>query len=474
MRINKIDIANFKGLKSAVFTPGTFSCLVGENNAGKSTVLQALVTALNRPTQLQANLFYDQSESIRFRLELSDVGDGDLQRLAEEHRGKIADLVVNGTFVLILKYRLGEKLELQVERLVPNEERYRDEHIKEVFKGKQGNAISEALVETYPEFSDDAPDPLNIMRAKEHLAVKIAALPADQFARAEGPLPSGVSQSIAALLPEPIYIPAVKNLADDLKTTQSTSFGRLLGLLIEDMAPDLAQITESLQQLNGYFNRIEQDGAVVDGRHEKVKALETSVESYLRENFPTAKVELSVPPPELKTILNSAQIYIDDGSRDLIDNKGDGIKRSLTFALLQCYVSRFDANAANGPDGGPAQRPLTFLFEEPELYLHPKSQRILFGTLARVAKRHQVVVTTHSPLFFAPGVTASFVRVAKQTSDPKPEGVLYPVNFDLDAASAECSESHGSRTLMQRFSAGASCCSRGNPTMPFSSMSRVS
>lgn len=437
MRISKIDIANFKGLRSAEFKPGTFSCLVGENNAGKSTVLQALVTALNRPTQLQAALFYDQAEPILFRLELSDVGDGDLQRLAEEHRGKIADLVVNGTLVLILRYRLGEKLELQVERLVANEERYRDEHIKEVFKGKQGNAVREALVESYPEFADDAPNPLNITRAKEHLAGKIAALPADQFARADAPLPSGVSQSISALLPEPIYIPAVKNLADDLKTTQSTSFGRLLGLLLEDMAEDLEQIAESLQELNGYFNCTEQDGAVVDERHEKVKALETSVECYLRENFPAAKVELRVPPPELKTILNSAQIYVDDGSRDLIDNKGDGIKRSLTFALLQCYVSRYDATAADGPHGGPAQRPLIFLFEEPELYLHPKSQRILFGTLARIAKRHQVVVTTHSPLFFAPGETASFVRVAKQSVDPKPVGILYPVNFDLDAASAE-------------------------------------
>ncbi|MDR6956004.1 hypothetical protein J2X65_005397 [Ancylobacter sp. 3268] len=80
---------------------------------------------------------------------------------------------------------------------------------------------------------------------------------------------------------------------------------------------------------------------------------------------------------------------------------------------------------------------MIFLFEEPELYLHPKSQRVLFNTLGRIASAHQVVVTTHSPLFFAPGVTAAFVRVAKAPAVPKPVGVLHPVEFALDAANAE-------------------------------------
>ena len=435
MRIDKIEIRNFKGLREAEFRPGSFACLVGENNAGKSTALQALVIALKRTPQLQSEHYYDPAVPVQFRLELSDIGDGDLNRLAEEHRTKMAPLVIDGTLVLVMRYRPGEKLEIQIERVVPVDQRYREDAIKEVFKGKTGNAVRQALVETYPEFAEGAPEQLNITAARDYIGGRVAALPADQFTRAEGPLPAGVPQSISALLPEPIYIPAVKDLADDLKTAQSTSFGRLLGLLLEDMAPDLEQISNSLQQLNALFNRVEEDGAVVDNRHDKVKALESTVEGFLKENFPQARIELKVPPPELKAILNTAQIYIDDGSRDLVENKGDGIKRSLTFALLQCYVARHDANGAE-EENGVARRPLVFLFEEPELYLHPKSQRTLFSTLSRIAERHQVIVTTHSPLFFAPGVTASFVRVAKEAADPKPVGRLYPVQFDLDAANA--------------------------------------
>lgn len=203
------------------------------------------------------------------------------------------------------------------------------------------------------------------------------------------------------------------------------------------MTPDLAEINRSLSVLDALLNRVTQGEEVVDQRHAKVQDLESLVETLLAENFPSVKVQLVIPPPELKAILNAAQIYIDDGSRDLVDNKGDGIKRSLTFALLQAYVHHLEIRQTGSGDGVIASRPLIFLFEEPELFLHPKAQRVLFNTLARISSNHQVVVTTHSPIFFAPGITAAFVRVAKQASIPKPIAALFPVNFALDALSAE-------------------------------------
>lgn len=434
MKLEKIAIANFKGLKAESFEPGRFSCLVGENNAGKSSVLQAMATALRREAQLSSDVFYDQAEPIEFRMQFADIGERDLARLAAEHREKLEELVIDGRLVLITRYRVGQKVELSIERPTPNDEKYRDAAINATFANKRGAAVRRALVESYPEFAEDAPEDLNVGDAKAHIKRRIKALPRDQFRSEEGPLPTGASASVSALLPEPIYIPAVKNLTDDLKTTQSTSFGRLLGLLLDDVTPDLAEITQALGQLNQFFNREEMGGAAADNRHQKVRELESSIEGFLKENFPLVKLELRVPPPELRTILNSAQILIDDGSKDLVDNKGDGIKRSLTFALLQCYVQRLRRD--NGAEGA-ARSPLIFLFEEPELYLHPKSQRILFNTLERISADYQVVVTTHSPLFFAPGATASFVRVAKEPAEPKPVGRLRAVNFDRDNPKTE-------------------------------------
>ena len=45
MRLERVSIANFKGLREVQFEPTGFSCFVGESNAGKSTVLQAIVYA---------------------------------------------------------------------------------------------------------------------------------------------------------------------------------------------------------------------------------------------------------------------------------------------------------------------------------------------------------------------------------------------------------------------------------------------
>jgi putative ATP-dependent endonuclease of OLD family len=435
MKLDKISIRNFKSIASGSFEPSKFSCLVGENNAGKSTVMQAIVNALNRPSQLALSNFYDPENPVIFELRFSGVDKGHLARLAEDAQSKISDLVTDGIFSLQVLYAPNEKVTVEALQRVPIDSRYRSEKIDAAFLKKKGQvAIEEVITNLYPEFKDLQNESLStINAAKEWLTTQIDALADDQFTMSYRPLPTGIPASIAPLLPEPIYIPAVKNLNDDLKTTQSTSFGRLLVLLLEDMTEDLEAIKKSLQDFNALFNRVKDEDGVIDNRNEKVRLLEGDVEEFLGENFSNVKIQLHIPPPDLKTILNAAQIYVDDGSYDLIDNKGDGIKRLLMFALLQAYVKRLARSSTQAPAvQGATNRPLLFLFEEPELYLHPRSQRVLFGTLADIANAHQVVVTTHSPIFFEPSVTASFVRVAKQPALPKPVATLHPVNFEKD------------------------------------------
>lgn len=334
MKLERISISNFKGIRAQSFEPSKFSCLVGENNAGKSTVMQAIVYALNRPLQLPASHFYDPAAAVTFELRFSGVEGSHIARLAEEAQQKIAALVIDGVLSLRVQYAPGEKAAVTVLRRVPVEARYQSDAIDDIFGGKRGQgAIEQVVAEVYPEFKAAQLEPLKtIGAAKAFISAQVDGLAEDQFKLSYALLPTGKASSISPLLPEPIYIPAVKNLNDDLKTTQSTSFGRLLGLLLEDMTADLENINRSLRDLNALFNRVKEPDGEVDQRHEKVRLLESEVEGLLGENFPNVKVQLHIPPPELKTILNTAQIFIDDGSYDLIDNKGDGIKRSLTFA----------------------------------------------------------------------------------------------------------------------------------------------
>jgi putative ATP-dependent endonuclease of OLD family len=84
------------------------------------------------------------------------------------------------------------------------------------------------------------------------------------------------------------------------------------------------------------------------------------------------------------------------------------------------------------PQGEPAPASYLLLFEEPELFLHPKAQHILFEALRVFAKDHHVLVTTHSPMFFGPRATETFVKLRKVSDTAiaaKPFTQVQPVDL---------------------------------------------
>lgn len=157
------------------------------------------------------------------------------------------------------------------------------------------------------------------------------------------------------------------------------------------------------------------------------KQLELDIEKVLQESFSNIKLELQIPNPELKQIFNSTQILIDDGIKSTIDYKGDGVKRSLVFSILRTYVERLNSSNIN-PD-------YIFLFEEPELYLHPNGQRVLYNVLEKLSGKDQVFVTTHSPNFFsATAKETCFIKIYKDLSTIPPSSKAKEINFVKDSS----------------------------------------
>ena len=237
------------------------------------------------------------------------------------------------------------------------------------------------------------------------------------------PLESGFDNTIKALFPEPIYIPAVKDLSDDMKTKESASFGKLLNILLDVIEEDLTDAKEVFENLRKKLNKTFDDNGnvILDERIEKVKEIEATIQKNLNETFKNVSIELEVPPPEIRTILSSATIIANDGVRGPIENKGDGFKRAITFSILRSYVELSHSKDWQKEEQKNKQKDkFLFLFEEPELYLHPNAQNILFEALALISKKHQIVVTTHSPLFFAPNDTKTFIKIKKNSESQKP------------------------------------------------------
>ena len=151
----------------------------------------------------------------------------------------------------------------------------------------------------------------------------------------------------------------------------------------------------------------------------------------MRESFATVNLEIEIPPPELKTLLSTARILADDGIRGPLELKGDGLRRAVVFAILRTYVDL--ARKLGAPSEGEPrpERGYLLLFEEPELFLHPDAQKVLFDALGVFATKNHVVVTTHSPLFLGPQTTATFVRLAKHSVPEVPSPFTQASPVDL-------------------------------------------
>ncbi|MCX4834418.1 AAA family ATPase [Streptomyces sp. NBC_01016] len=152
------------------------------------------------------------------------------------------------------------------------------------------------------------------------------------------------------------------------------------------------------------------DGSASDERLVEVREIESRIQDNLQESFPRARVRLDIPPPRLRSLLDEAQIDVDDGISGPFKTKGDGLRRSVAFAMLRSYV---DLKAKRPARSYTAQRPSILLFEEPEVFLHPQAQRKLFETLAAFSEFNDVLVTTHSSAFVQPGKLRTFVKVVK-------------------------------------------------------------
>lgn len=445
-----VKIKNYRGIKDDEFEASKFVCIIGENNAGKSTTLLA-ISIFFSGTTLKESDFYNAQEPIYIELTFSEIVEGDLKRLTIEHRERISGIIASDQLTLTrVYYPNNGKIEILCNRYAPKDNRFDKDTISGMLKGKKGKEIEKSISLLFPEYANDFLGIITQAAVNTKIEEIISKLSPDDLELRLAPLPTGIDASIKYFLPEPIYIAAVKDLSDEVKAKDSSSFGKLLGILLKTLekSKDLEEILGSFNQLNGLLNRIDSDTGILDDRIDLLKSIESLISGYLQENFPKTNIELEIPKPELKQLFSNTRIIIDDGVRGFVDTKGDGLKRSVTFALLRSYVEhsknqkakKIIASEEEENQEEILEQPYIFLFEEPELFLHPTAQLVLFEALEKLTQiGNQVFVTTHSPLFFSPRATGTFIKITKQyIQGIKPFGKLTTINLlsEMDAKDA--------------------------------------
>lgn len=116
--------------------------------------------------------------------------------------------------------------------------------------------------------------------------------------------------------------------------------------------------------------------------------LSNKIKTSLLEFLPNIKdVEIELyEQRRMFSLRNSYDIYIDDGHKTNISLKGDGVKSLSALGMLKNSSTTNDMFSL-------------IAIEEPESHLHPSAIHLLKDQIYELRKNHQVIITSHSPLF---------------------------------------------------------------------------
>jgi putative ATP-dependent endonuclease of the OLD family len=392
MHLASVRIQNFRAYSDESVYFNDYTCIVGPNGGGKSTVLMAL------------NVFFRETSHSKTSLTQLDVEDF-------HHRNTNEPITITVTFNKLNAeaqdefreyYRHGK---LIISARAPWNEEEKCAHVtqcgmrmgmddfKPFFKAEGDGASVTELKKVYATIRDvhaELPPPGTKQGMIDALRAYEAARPADCVEIPSEDQFYGFSTGVNRLAKyvQWVFVPAVKDASDEELEAKDTALGILLARTVR-MTVAFKDDLDALREETG--ERYQQ---VLDGQQAALQDLSDSLTGRLGHwAHPDTSVKLAWQNDRLTSIKIAeplAGIIAGEGAFvGKLTRFGHGLQRSFLLALLE-QLSR---GSAEGPK-------LILGCEEPELYQHPPQARHLasvFQTLA--TKNSQVIVCTHSPYF---------------------------------------------------------------------------
>lgn len=163
--------------------------------------------------------------------------------------------------------------------------------------------------------------------------------------------------SVRTELLQSAILPAFRDPAFQLRVTPWTWFGKLMKHLTKDCAGE-KELAEALAQLRVAGDKV---FAEVTGKVEN---------DALSISFPDAKLSFQFSADTKTDIYKSCVVYVDDGFKSLITDKGSGIQSATILGLFSYYTKHVNTTGS-----------ALLCVEEPELYLHPHARRVISDRL---------------------------------------------------------------------------------------------
>lgn len=401
MKLTQIHIQNFRACRDIRLEIGGMHALVGANNAGKSTVLRALDFLFNPSTKsLNEESFWNKDTTLEIRVEavFSELTDKEREALG-------AYLKPDGTFHMARSAKTGAKsgdsdfdaeqgedkivIAQHYKKPIPEpdwlqESKINAKNIAEWWKTR------DQLIVNGVSFAEEMTKKLSVEdwkeKAKEFLAANAERIPM-QDSWIDNP--KGYANVLKGTLPFFVLVPAVRDVTEESKGTKSSPFGKLLYAILDTVSTEKkVKIEGILSEVSRQMNR---SGG--DERVPLIAETERQLNTLLSDFFTGCDLEIEFETPTLEVLLSAPKLYVDDGFKNAVENKGHGLQRAVIFTILRRYAEYM----TSAPDG--KKRNLILAVEEPELYMHPQAQRTIRRVFRKISDSNdQVFFSTHSSL----------------------------------------------------------------------------
>jgi len=405
VRLAEIEIRNFKGLGDISITipaldpdrPGSanFVSIIGSNNVGKSSILEAICLASPHvhPMSPSEDHFPHRvfgKGPIEVTLTFDDLTDGDRQ----EHA--IRAHVHEGRYRVRKRWQLeegdGQKIAKVIEAYAPTgtlelpkdvnwaelvarsaDARLLDEEYKNRGGKQIKTKIPPKVLETLKQIAQELNSPL--LQKKSEWSTN----------------PGGISPNVDKVFPRVIFLPALR----ETKAEASSGVkGSALYQIVDAMFSDELAKHKAVRAFKAAADALSHLFSDL-AKHRIVGSLEAEISNRLG-RFIDLTAELDLRAPDVTADLaKMTSLWVKDGGlRTLPEHQGHGAQRALVLSLLHLLAER----KREDHQGSHA---LLLLVEEPEAYLHPQMCRKMRDVLVDIARNGvaQVICTTHSPVF---------------------------------------------------------------------------
>jgi len=385
MKIENVTISNFRSIIHVNIGFEDLMMFIGQNNHGKSNILYAILFFFGE-IKLEDLDFFDGTEELYVEILFKELDENDQVTFKKylTHDNKI---LVRKSAYRSGSFQYNGYLNNPIEDFLQeiNAKNYKKREIAETLpfydKLPQSGTIKiDDIIKAQKEYIEENSSELSFnyeMEESNFLGLK------------------SVAQGIFG---EVFFIPAVKNINDDLSSNKSSIFTKLYSKvisLITSSDGDIANIKEQVNNQFKKFKKYNENQSINVDRPVELNVFETKLSTNLAEWGVNLEVEVLSPNID-EVFRSSVNIWIHDGIKTDINRKGHGLQRALTFSLIKTLSEQVLEEASLGGQYRQVSKSSYFIFEEPELYLHPQAQKSLLYSLENLSLNRQVVLCTHS------------------------------------------------------------------------------